>query len=62
LAADRFIELRVIMIKPNQSDIGRKVIWRVHSGAKEGVITRFNEKYAFVRFGEEERKHSDDER
>jgi hypothetical protein len=35
----------VIMIKPNQSDIGRKVIWRVHGSAKEGVITRFNEKY-----------------
>jgi hypothetical protein len=54
-AADRFIELRVIMIKPNQSDIGRTVIWRVHGSAKEGVITRFNEKYVFVRFGKEEK-------
>jgi hypothetical protein len=44
------------MIKPRQSDIGRKVIYRVHSDAKaeEGVITRINEKYVFVRFGEEE--------
>jgi hypothetical protein len=45
-----------IMIEPKQSDIGRKVIYRVHSNAKaeEGVITRFNEKYVFVRFGKEE--------
>ena len=47
----------VIMLKPKQSDIGRKVIYRVHSNAKaeEGVITRFNEKYVFVRFGKEEK-------
>jgi hypothetical protein len=32
------------MIEPDQSDIGRKVIWCVHGNAKEGVITRFNEK------------------
>jgi hypothetical protein len=46
----------VIMIEPKQSDIGRNVIYRVHSNAKaeEGVITRFNEKYVFVRFGKEE--------
>ena len=45
------------MIKPNHSDIGRKVIYRVHSNAKaeEGVITRINEKYVFVRFGKEEK-------
>jgi hypothetical protein len=45
------------MLEPKQSDIGRKVICRVHSNAKaeEGVITRFNEKYVFVRFGEEEK-------
>ena len=45
----------VIMIEPKQSDIGRKVIYRVHCNAKaeEGVITRFNEKYVFVRFGKE---------
>ena len=44
------------MIKPKQSDIGRKVIYLVHCNAKaeEGVITRFNEKYVFVRFGKEE--------
>jgi hypothetical protein len=45
------------MIKPNQSDIGQKVIYRAHSNAKagEGVITRINEKYVFVRFGKEEK-------
>jgi hypothetical protein len=45
------------MIKPNQSDVGRKVVYRVHGSAKteEGVITRFNEKYVFVRFGKEEK-------
>jgi hypothetical protein len=45
------------MIEPDQSDIGRKVIWCVHGNAqvKEGVITRFNEKYVFVRFGKEEK-------
>jgi hypothetical protein len=47
----------VIMIEPDHSDIGRKVIYRVHGSAKvkEGVITRFNEKYVFVRFGKEEK-------
>ena len=56
-AADSFIELRVIMIEPDHSDIGRKVIYRVHGSAKveEGVITRFNKKYVFVRFGKEEK-------
>jgi len=41
------------MIEPNQSDIGRKVIFRVHGNPKieEGVITRLNKKYVFVRFG-----------
>ena len=45
-----------MMIEPNQSDIGREVIYRVHSNAEaeEGVITRFNEKYVFVRIGKEE--------
>jgi hypothetical protein len=56
----RFKELHwsvIIMLEPKQSDIGREVIYRVHSNAKaeEGVITRFNEKYVFVRFGEEEK-------
>ena len=47
----------LIMIEPNQSDIGRKVIFRVHGNAKveEGVITRLNKKYVFVRFGKEEK-------
>jgi len=45
----------VMMIEPKQSDIGREVIYRVHSNAEaeEGVITRFNETYVFVRFGKE---------
>ena len=47
----------VMMIEPKQSDIGREVIYRVHSNAEaeEGVITRLNEKYVFVRFGKEEK-------
>ena len=47
----------VMMIEPKQSDIGREVIYRVHSNAEaeEGVITRFNEKYIFVCFGKEEK-------
>ena len=47
---------QTVMIEPKQSDIGRKVIYRVHGNAKgeEGVITRFNKKYVFVRFGGEE--------
>ena len=46
-----------MMIEPKPSDIGRGVIYRVHSNAEaeEGVITRFNEKYVFVRFGKEEK-------
>ena len=45
-----------MMIEPKQSDIGREVIYRVHNNAEaeEGVITRFNEKYVFVRFDQEE--------
>jgi len=52
------------MIEPNQSDIGLKVIFRVHGSAKveEGVITRLNKKYVFVRFGKEEKKRGDDAR
>jgi hypothetical protein len=44
------------MIEPKQSDIGRRVIYRVHPNAKaeRGVIARVNEKYVFVRFGKEE--------
>ena len=46
-----------IMIEPNQSDIGRKVVFRVYDNAKveEGAITRLNRKYVFVRFGKEEK-------
>ena len=46
-----------MMIEPKRSDIGREVIYRVHSNAEaeEGVITRFNEKYVFVCFGKEEK-------
>jgi hypothetical protein len=45
------------MIEPNQSDIGRKVIFRINGNARveEGVITRLNKKYVFVRFGKEEK-------
>ena len=45
------------MIEPKQSDIGRKVIYLVHCNAKaeEGVITRFNEKYVFVRSAKKNR-------
>jgi hypothetical protein len=46
----------VMMIEPKQSDIGREVIYRASNAeAEEGVITRFNEKYVFVRFGKEEK-------
>ncbi|HEY4153532.1 MAG TPA: hypothetical protein VGM38_09445 [Pseudolysinimonas sp.] len=43
------------MIQPTQDDIGRKVVYREHGdfpGRKieEGVLTSFNEKYAFVRY------------
>ena len=45
------------MIEPNQSDIGRRVVFRVYDNARveEGVITRLNKKYVFVRFGKEEK-------
>jgi hypothetical protein len=43
------------MIEPNQSDVGRKVIFRFHGNAKvEGAITRLNNKYVFVRFDKKE--------
>ena len=45
------------MIEPNQSDIGRKVTFRIHGNARveEGVVTRLNKRYVFVRFGKEEK-------
>jgi hypothetical protein len=51
------VHLSVIMIEPKQTDVGRKVTYRVDPNAKveEGVITSFNERYVFVRFGREER-------
>jgi len=44
------------MIQPTPEDIGRKVIYRERGdfpGRKieEGVLTSFNTKYAFVRYG-----------
>ena len=53
-----------MMIEPKQSDIGREVIYRVHSNAEaeKGVITRFNEKYVFVCFGKEEKSLASDDR
>lgn len=44
------------MIRPTEKDIGRKVIYTPrgeyeHKRIEEGVLTSFNEKYAFVRYG-----------
>lgn len=40
-------------IQPTKADIGRKVLYRLgHGEAEEGVITSFNERLVFVRFGE----------
>ena len=43
------------MIEPNKKDIGRKVIYtgNRYPGDKpvEGIITSFNTKYVFVRYG-----------
>jgi hypothetical protein len=57
LPAAAHVHWSVIVIEPKQSDIGRNVIYRVYCAAKaeEGVITRFNKKYVFVRFGKEEK-------
>jgi hypothetical protein len=43
------------MIDPKQNDIGRKVVYREPGDfpgrkVEEGVLTSFNEKYAFVRY------------
>ena len=54
-----------MMIEPKQSDIGREVIYRVHSNAEaeKGVITVIcNEKYVFVCFGKEEKSLASDDR
>jgi len=39
------------MIYPTVNDIGRKVVYRTKFVMEEGVITSFNEKYVFVRYG-----------
>jgi hypothetical protein len=40
------------MITPTEADIGRKVIYeREYCKKEEGVITSFNNKYVFVRYG-----------
>jgi hypothetical protein len=46
------------MINPTKADIGRKVIYRsalspdyLPARPEEGVITSFNDKYVFVRYG-----------
>lgn len=38
------------MIEPTWADIGRKVIYRDHSGPDEGSITSFNSTYVFVKY------------
>jgi hypothetical protein len=45
----------MIMIKPKENDIGRKVVYRDRHGWKvqEGVITSFNDTNVFVRFGDD---------
>ena len=40
------------MINPTKDDIGRKVIYHLNPAMFEvGVITSFNDKYVFVRYG-----------
>jgi hypothetical protein len=42
------------MIEPTEADIGRKVIYRDLGGrgkVEEGVITSFNDRLVFVRYG-----------
>lgn len=42
------------MIEPTESDVGRRVVYRPRfAGAvsEEGVVTSFNERYVFVRYG-----------
>ena len=40
------------MLDPQQSDIGRKVLYRARDGAiEEGVIVAYNSEYVFVRYG-----------
>lgn len=42
------------MIEPTEGDLGRRVIYRPrHTTAwwEEGVVTSFNERYVFVRYG-----------
>jgi hypothetical protein len=44
------------MIQPTEADLGRKVVHRERGDfpgkkVEEGVLTSFNETYAFVRYG-----------
>lgn len=40
------------MFDPQQTDIGRKVLYRARHGAiEEGIIAAFNSEYVFVRYG-----------
>jgi hypothetical protein len=44
------------VIQPTENDIGRHVIYREHGDfpgrkVEEGILTSFNQLYAFVRYG-----------
>ena len=46
------------MIHPEQTDIGRQIIYREHGDhagriVEAGVLTSFNGSYAFVRYGDQ---------
>jgi len=41
------------MIEPQETDIGRMVIYVGGFDEEEGIITSFNDKYVFVRYGSE---------
>ena len=40
------------MIEPTEADIGRSVIYTGGPKPERGVITSFNERYVFVRYGD----------
>jgi hypothetical protein len=40
------------MLDPQESDIGRKVLYRTrHDDIEEGVLVSFNSAYVFIRYG-----------
>lgn len=41
------------MIGPTEADLGRRVVYRTRWNTEEGVVTSFNEKYVFVRYGDD---------